>query len=346
MGGESEKGVIMKTFVLFFVLGTALSALAAPSADYDFQRFDASANLILQGSSKLVDGRLRLTPDFGGVSGGAWLGSKQAIKDGFVTTFQIQVTRQQEVGADGFAFVLQNAPQPRLGLPGCNIGYGGLTNVLAVKFSNYHWEDHAFGTNYGKYDLLAVLSTQSPTKALWDHEVNVVGAVTNGVSFSDGQVHTAKLVYVPGNLQVFLDDMENPLMTVYVNLARVMNLDEGRAWVGFTAATGGFSQKHEILSWSFAAEDMASQIVDSGRNSVPAPSVVYQSSLPTDSALATPLLRDPAFGYALPAGIGLTHDIETSTDMVHWIPATNVLFYFRDLDSTNFSERFYRFAPR
>ena len=345
----------MKTFILLMVLGAALTARAGMPAgsavDFDYQKFDSSDGLILQGASALVDGRLRLTPDSGGVSGGAWVGSKLVVKDGFVTTFQLQINKRQEVGADGLAFVIQNAPKPSIGYPGCNIGYGGLTNVLAVKFNNYHFPDHAFGSDYGRYDLLAVMSMQSPTKPLWDQQANTIAAVTNGVNFSDGQVHTAKLVYMPGNLEVFLDDMENPLMTVYVNLAKVINLDEGRAWVGFTAATGGFSQEHEILSWSFTSEDTASRLyrllstVDSSKASTLPPATVYQSAVPTDPAL-TPLPWDRAFGYGLPAGIGLTQNIEASTDMVHWVTATNVLFYFRDLDSTNFNERYYRFVPR
>ena len=350
-GEDAEPDFIMKTFILLTVLGAELTARADMAADFNYQKFDSSAGLILQGGSALVDGRLRLTPDSGGVSGGAWVGSKQVVKNGFVTTFQLQINKRQEVGADGLAFVIQNAPEPSIGYPGCNIGYGGLTNALAVKFNNYHFPDHAFGSDYGRYDLLAVMSMQSPTKPLWDQQTNTIAAVTNGVNFSDGQVHTAKLIYVPGNLEVFLDDMENPLMTVYVNLAKVMNLDEGRAWVGFTAATGGFSQEHEILSWSFASDDAVSRLrrslsaVDSSSASTLPPTKLYQSAVPTDPAL-TPLPWDRAFGYGLPAGIEMTQNIEASTDMVHWAPATNVLFYFRDLDSTNFNERYYRFVPR
>lgn len=67
-------------------------------------------------------------------------------------------------------------------------------------------------------------------------------------------------------------------------------------------------------------------------------SPAYSASSPV-----APLPRDAAFGYALPAGIGLTHQIEASPDLVHWAPPTNVIFYFKDLDSPNFSSRFYRF---
>jgi len=58
---------------------------------------------------------------------------------------------------------------------------------------------------------------------------------------------------------------------------------------------------------------------------------------------ATPLAIDPSFGYRLPDGIGLTYPIEASTNLVEWTPLTNALFYFRDPESTNYPQRFYRF---
>jgi hypothetical protein len=73
------------------------------------------------------------------------------------------------------------------------------------------------------------------------------------------------------------------------------------------------------------------------------PAAAPTSPVYSASAQVTPLPRDAAFGYALPAGIGLTHQIEASPDLVHWAPTTNAIFYFKDLDSPNFSSRFYRF---
>jgi len=58
------------------------------------------------------------------------------------------------------------------------------------------------------------------------------------------------------------------------------------------------------------------------------------------------LPKDHAFGYTLPAWIGLTHRIEASPDLFHWEQLTNSILYFKDPDSTNFSERFYRFPAR
>lgn len=317
-------------------------------AGFTYEKFDSAAGLILQGESQLVASCLMLTPALGG-RGGAWRDTKQSVRDGFSTTFQFQITKRGSAGADGMTFVIQNNTAPGLGYPGCNLGFGGLTNVFVIKFDNYHWQDHA----PARFDEVAVLTGSSPTTPLLDGVANTIASVTNGVVFSDGQVHTAKIVYVPGNLQVYLDDLENPLMTVYVNIAKAMNLDNGQAWVGFTAATGADYQQHEILSWSFAANDTVSRpsrlmasVQSSSEPSVSQPPAVFRAEVLPNPSETTPLPWDRSFGYGLPAGIGLTHGIEASSDLAHWLPATNVMFFFRDLDSKNYNARFYRFIEK
>jgi hypothetical protein len=59
---------------------------------------------------------------------------------------------------------------------------------------------------------------------------------------SDGEVHEAKIVSVPGSLTIFLDDLSSPVLTVPVDLEATLNLDNGQAWVGLTAATGGVTE--------------------------------------------------------------------------------------------------------
>ena len=159
---------------------------------------------------------------------------------------------------------------------------------------------------------------------------------------------------MPGKFQVFLDDLENPLITASVNVAEVMNLDQGRAWVGFTAATGADYYNQDVLSWSFdSAGSAAKQRVGSmiTTSSHPEAMLPLQSAEPVyaGNAASSPVVSLPvdlAFGYGLPGDVGLTHQIETSTDLVHWTPLTNALFYFRDPESTNHDQRFYRFLGK
>jgi hypothetical protein len=78
-----------------------------------------------------------------------------------------------------------------------------------------------------------------------------LGTITTIPVLSDGKVHRAKVAYVPGTLTIFLDDFTKPVLTVPVDLATTLRLADGQAWVGFTAATGGRSQVHDIRSFSF-----------------------------------------------------------------------------------------------
>lgn len=55
-----------------------------------------------------------------------------------------------------------------------------------------------------------------------------------------------------GLLYVYLDDMYAPVITTPLNLAATLQLDDGRAFVGLTAATGDeYWQAHDVLGWQF-----------------------------------------------------------------------------------------------
>src|SRR5208282_1384477 len=136
------------------LMGVALAGNQTLAAAFIYNNFDSTAGLILQAHANSIDGKLRLSPAIPGLGlGGAWLDAKQLVKDGFDTTFQIQITDKYVYGADGLAFVIQNGPTPALGYAGSNIGFGGLTNLLVVKFDDYHWQDQTFVA----FDEIAVL---------------------------------------------------------------------------------------------------------------------------------------------------------------------------------------------
>jgi hypothetical protein len=51
-----------------------------------------------------------------------------------------------------------------------------------------------------------------------------------------------------GLLSVFVDDMYSPVITTPMNLGATLQLDDGRSYVGLTAATGDeYWQAHDIL---------------------------------------------------------------------------------------------------
>ncbi|GAG42269.1 unnamed protein product, partial [marine sediment metagenome] len=94
------------------------------------------------------------------------------------------------------------------------------------------------------------------------HAFSLGSATTSGFNLNDGNIHTAKIEYVPGTMTIFVDDLANPILTVDVDLAQTLDLDEGHAWIGFTAATGGDSTNHDILNWVYnSVADMAPVVI-------------------------------------------------------------------------------------
>jgi hypothetical protein len=290
-----------------------------------------------------------LTPATKEKVGGVWYGEQIDVSQGFQTTFQFQITERGVYGADGLAFVLQVNRTPSLGKPGWQMGFGGISNSVIVKFDNYHWKDNV----YQPYDEIAVSVCGDSGDC--DPDSNAVASVIRNDLFSDGKIHTARVEYADGQMSVFLDDFRQPMLRTPLRLPPAFDLSGGTAWVGFTAATGGDFQNHDVLSWTFvgvvpANEKMARNAGESSAISVPAqraPQVVPQDSQASSaqSAPVATLQRGPIL-LALPqAEVGLWQ-IEASTNLVDWTATTNISLYFSDPESANFNHRFYRILQR
>jgi hypothetical protein len=234
---------------------------------------------------------LRLTQDLQGQAGSAWFSAaQQVVKGGFSTTFQFQFTRGAHSPADGIAFVIQNSSQNALGQGGGSIGYadaggtcpapgaeggtvpcdigGGIPDSLAIEFDTY---DNGFATGDPDANHIAVQSCgvglpNSPAHSSPNGDnfpSCIIGSLASPspIIMSDGHPHTVVISYTPppscteckGTLTVNLDD--HIVLTVAVTLENEINLSTGgKAWVGFTSATGAAFENHDILSWTFAPQ--------------------------------------------------------------------------------------------
>ena len=178
-------------------------------------------------------------------------------------------------GGDGLAFVIQNADGRALGGGGGQLGYGGILNCVAVEFDTFH-DAHSRDPYHNH---VAVMTRGAKAPALATHDA-AIGTSVTVPNLSDGERHVVRVVYDPdfvpedashksfrggaylldlmrdykhglGTMKVFVDDLADPVLTVPINLAAFMDLDNGRAWVGFTAATGRSMQNHDVQSFSF-----------------------------------------------------------------------------------------------
>ena len=188
-------------------------------------------------------------------------------------------------GADGFAFVVQRDPNTTkiVGNYGGQMGFGGIKNSLAVAFDI--WPNPGLDKISSDQVKFHSRST-SENDGLVDGLIGLPKAAT----LADGKVHLVKIVYYGelvnkyftklvassnlnpylkdngeqkrvGTLAVFIDDgiaQDDPLMAMPINLSLLLNLPDDKAYVGFTAATGRFYAKHDILSWHWCDQQPCS----------------------------------------------------------------------------------------
>ena len=249
-------------------LGAVLTAPYAAAQGFEYPDFSSTAGLAMNGNAVQAGTALRVSGASISEKGSAYYDQAVAVDNGFETTFTFSITAQSSGGGDGFAFLIQNDPVAGLTALADHasaIGYSGflanptnaIDNAIAVEFDTY------FGGSWGDPSGNHISVHTGGTGDCNAHEDYSLGSVTPAIDMSDGAVHTVKIAYDGVNLDVYLDDLVTPVLTVawdfttggtYAGGGAVggMNLQGGTsAYVGFTAAAGGAWENHDIHSWSF-----------------------------------------------------------------------------------------------
>ncbi len=255
-----------QALLLGMVFGVICLAGSAPAgADVNYPDFNSVAGLNLVGVAAQYGDRLRVTPVTDREGGAAWYKTKQQVDAGFVTTFDFQFTGLgwehsgwQDIGGDGLTFAVQNSSDAAIGASGAAIGYGsdpnnGIPNSLVVELDTYpnNWGPAYLDNGDPDNNHISVQTNGlGPNNAAIEYSL---GYTTGGIpNMSDEEVHSVKIEYYPGTMDVYLDDMINPALSVSVDLDSLLGLDDGKAWVGFTAGVGASWENHDILTWSFS----------------------------------------------------------------------------------------------
>lgn len=216
------------------------------SAAFNYTTFAGAADLSYNGTAAVAGGAARLTQAVGADEAGTLFHTNAIIfKDdtSFSTDFAFRVGGGDgDYGADGFTFVLQasGAGTQALGSSGGGLGYSGIGNSLAIAFDTFQGGDD-LGANRiqvlingegGRvidvpigFDLNA---TAAPKHVWLDYDG---GSNTLGIYMSEGTMKPAA-----------------PIANVTVDIPLLLG---GVGYAGFTAATGGLSNQHDILSWKF-----------------------------------------------------------------------------------------------
>lgn len=226
----------------------ALAQSPQPNLSASFNNFSDLSSLNLNGSASGANSRLRLTPASGNRAGSAFFNQAFQV-DGntsFSTQFQFQITGSQGTnGADGLTFVLQNSPagSNAIGRFGGDIGYGGVTQSIAIEFDTFN--NGAIELNRNHLSILSNGITDDP-----------LASVNAPFDLNNGDTLTAWVDYngTTNLLQVYLANNtvqpSTAILSANVDLAGLLG---SQAFIGFTAGTGGLVNNHEILTWSFSS---------------------------------------------------------------------------------------------
>jgi Legume lectin domain len=262
----------MCRFVAAVICGAAFCVAAEDSAPapFDYRDFTSRTGLNIVGSARYVANFLRLTAAREQEAGGVWHVTKEPITSGFDTTFQFRLTQPGGLGlgADGLAFVLQNHGPSSLAGRGSAGGWGlgdgqrnrhssGIPRAIAIFFDTFqNNEAHDPSNNF-----IGIFNNGGPREMRWPPP-RVAYTPSLRVWLKDSNVHTARILYRPPLMSVYLDDLSTPVLTSPLDISLVADAG-GRTWVGFTASTGAGYENHDILAWSFNTTEVTSAMVSS-----------------------------------------------------------------------------------
>ena len=232
-----------------------------------------------------ADSTVILTPSKPWQFGGMWYQTYVSIAEGFTTEFSFRFTDgvndfefEESPGADGFAFLIQNYSNSKLGNKGGGMGFEGMTNSFAIEFDTYYNNDP------GRIN---------------DPSENHIGVFCNGIDSNninhlskaclatldlkdkmpilcDGTIYYCRIDFdqKTKELVLYLNDSPeytDPILVLNnIDFAEMLELKQDEfAWVGFSSATGKVYQYHEIMSWNMCPASTKSVLTDVEDNSIP-----------------------------------------------------------------------------
>ncbi len=218
-------------------LATALTATA--SADITYTDFSTSAGLNLVDAARVSGGRLLLDGPSSGTRGAAWATTPQTLTEPWTSTFKAVLNP----GGAGMAFIVQASSPTAIGNGGCAMGLDLIPWSISIELDTQ--VDFFCGSGLAA-------DTVAPHVAVNQGTIAASLGVSSWVApFDDGLEHMVRITYAPGSLQVYVDDLASPALTVALDLAAALPAGVTQGWVGFTAARDGAAGTHEVLEWTF-----------------------------------------------------------------------------------------------
>ncbi|HAX84931.1 MAG TPA: hypothetical protein DCY91_01395 [Cyanobacteria bacterium UBA11370] len=226
----------------------AITANPAHAQSISFSDFSDLSNLTLNGGARQAGNVLRLTSAGFHQKGSAFLTNPFTIgaDTSFQTNFQFNLSGGLGTfGGDGFTFVLQNDPRGAnaLGNAGGGLGYQGISPSLAIEFDTIRNGLTDAGPGILRANHIGV-----------DQNGSVVSSVTAipNIDLNGGDPINAWIDYdgTTDLLEVFLGTSTfKPATSLLSTTVDLFNTVGSQANIGFTAATGLSTNRHDIQNW-------------------------------------------------------------------------------------------------
>lgn len=217
---------------------------------------DGASEIDLNGAATLVNGAIDLTPEGIQRRGSAFYKTPIQVSDnlGFATRFKFRLDGAAGTqGSDGFTFALHNnaSASRAIGAVGGNLGIGGVTESLVIKFDTFKNIIDPQTPNFPdpSDNHVAILLNGDITKPL--------NAVNLPFDLNDGGEYTAWIEYdgTTNQLQVFVsngtDKPATAVITAEIDLPAIVG---NQFYAGFTAATGAKGNRQTITDWQFETD--------------------------------------------------------------------------------------------
>lgn len=238
----------MKRIIFIFLMTIPMTIFGQKS--FSTGTFEREQDYQLMGSAKIVGGDVQLTSSDEWLAGACWYKKKLVVEHGFEVEFQMIINQNGgwrangADGADGLAFVISNDPKGlSVGEPGEGIGYQGISNCLVVEFDTF--DNAEGGSNH------ISIQTNGKGKVNRFNEYSI--AINHKIPELQNTIRTVKINYDFKDMRIYIDD--KLYITKTVHLEKIIKLDKGKAWIGFTAATAGAYSQHKILNLKFKKEN-------------------------------------------------------------------------------------------
>lgn len=260
-------------FTAFSVFSILFAATVSAQLSFNYPNFTSTTGLQLNGTAAPNGNNLELTTATNSQTGSVFTQTAFPVAGGFDTTFTIRIAPATGAqGADGMTFCIQNAllGPIAIGTGGGELGYGAanaIENSLVIEF------DCFINSTNAETSANHISVHTNGTAANTANESAAIGFVTPAILLNNSLVHTVRVLYVPGTLRIYLDNPTNPILTIPYDFiaggtyltggaAPGLALAQNAAFVGFTAATGGLNQLHEIQSWTWTSTPIPDSCFD------------------------------------------------------------------------------------